>query len=135
MASVYDALNAIYAKYTTTKDIGTAFERAALYYLSNAPEWTNLVEDVRLWSECELRDGRDNGIDLVAKDRGDGTYWAIQCKCYAGSAGRAGTAELRNCGTAELRNCGTAELRNCGTAELRNCGTAELRNCGKFADL
>lgn len=84
MASVYDALRAIYAKYTTAKDIGTAFEHAALYYLRNAPEWKNLLEDVQLWKECELYNGRDNGIDLVARSRA-GEYWAVQCKCWKDS--------------------------------------------------
>lgn len=38
-----------------------------------------------LWDEAPTNAGeQDTGIDLVALDE-DGTYWAIQAKCYSGT--------------------------------------------------
>lgn len=64
------------------RDKGTRFERAARYYLLNDPLWTGRFENVWMWSNAPTNNGQDIGIDLVAKDAEDGSYWAIQCKCY-----------------------------------------------------
>lgn len=64
------------------REKGDKFERAARYFLLNDPLWSARLEDVWLWKNAPTRDGADIGIDLVAKDAEDGTYWAIQCKCY-----------------------------------------------------
>ena len=64
---------------------GELFERLMLKYFSEDPDYKEQFSDVWLWKQwAQLRteyDGRDIGIDLVAKKR-DGSYCAIQCKCY-----------------------------------------------------
>ncbi|MBR1742991.1 MAG: hypothetical protein IJ733_14205 [Lachnospiraceae bacterium] len=41
-----------------------------------------IFSDVWLWTNAPTNDGLDIGIDLVAKDTEDDSFWAIQCKCY-----------------------------------------------------
>lgn len=48
-----------------------------------------------MWANAPTNDGADIGIDLVARDREDGTYWAIQCKCLDDGA----TLEYKPVGT------------------------------------
>ena len=64
---------------------GERFEKLMLQYFSEDPDYKEQFSEVWLWKQwAELRtefDGRDIGIDLVAKKR-DGGYCAIQCKCY-----------------------------------------------------
>ena len=64
---------------------GELFERLMLKYFSEDPDYKEQFSDVWLWKQwAQLRteyDGRDIGIDLVAKKH-DGSYCAIQCKCY-----------------------------------------------------
>lgn len=65
------------------RDQGDRFERLIRAYLTTDPEWTARFDDVWLWSDWPGRQGRpDTGIDLVAKNRDDGKYTAIQCKFY-----------------------------------------------------
>jgi predicted helicase len=64
------------------KQQGTAFEHATLYFLKNDPMWSSRLSDVWLWADSPTKDGQDIGIDLVAYDALDGSYWAIQCKCF-----------------------------------------------------
>jgi len=48
------------------------------------PQYASRLENVWQWSEWPERwRGDDNGIDLVAKERDTGAYWAIQCKFFA----------------------------------------------------
>ncbi len=65
---------------------GELFERLMLKYFSEDPDYKEQFSDVWLWKQwAQLRtdfDGRDIGIDLVAKKH-DGGFCAIQCKCYA----------------------------------------------------
>lgn len=61
--------------------LGDWFEELTRYFLRYDPKWSTRLQDVQFWSDSELCDGHDRGIDLVAKDREDDTYWAIQCKC------------------------------------------------------
>ena len=65
---------------------GELFERLMLTYFSEDPDYKEQFSDVWLWKQwAQLRtdfDGRDIGIDLVAKKH-DGGFCAIQCKCYA----------------------------------------------------
>ena len=55
-------------------------------YFTEDPDYKDQFSEVYLWKEwAELQtsfDGRDIGVDLVAKKH-DGGYCAIQCKCYA----------------------------------------------------
>ena len=65
---------------------GELFEQLMQQYFSEDPDYKEQFSDVYLWQQwAALRtefDGRDIGIDLVAKAR-DGGFCAIQCKCYA----------------------------------------------------
>ncbi|OUO64334.1 hypothetical protein B5F70_05515 [Collinsella sp. An268] len=40
------------------------------------------LEQALAWDGCPIHDTQDTGIDLVAKSREDGSWWAIQCKCH-----------------------------------------------------
>ena len=82
MNTVYDAVDFIRENATSEKDKGTRFERLTRFFLKNDPLWKSRLSDVWMWSSAPTNDGSDIGIDLVAKDREDGSYWAIQCKCW-----------------------------------------------------
>ncbi len=75
-------LEYIHSHARNTHEQGSMFEEAVLYYLKNAPLYENLFSDVWLWADAPTKDSQDIGIDLVALDAFDNTYWAIQCKCY-----------------------------------------------------
>lgn len=64
------------------RDLGDLFERLFANYLVTDPKYAELFGDVWLWSEWPDRWGPDTGIDLVARERASGEYWAIQCKFY-----------------------------------------------------
>ena len=82
MGSIYDALEFIRMNATSERDKGTQFERLTRFYLKNDPLYKQRFSDVWMWSNAPTNDGADIGIDLVAQDREDGSYWAIQCKCF-----------------------------------------------------
>ena len=66
-----------------SKEQGLRFETIASFFLRNDPQWKRRFSKVWTWSEAPTNKGRqDTGIDLVAADAEDGSYWAIQCKCY-----------------------------------------------------
>ncbi len=67
---------------TSTRDLGSKFERLMKQYLTIDPLYKNKYSDVWLWMDWPDRDGSDTGIDLVAKERHREGYCAIQCKCY-----------------------------------------------------
>ncbi len=68
---------------------GRWFENLVGRVLTDNPEYE--VEEVHRWADWPERlaetgkDGRDIGIDLVARHR-DGGWIAVQCKCYAPDA-------------------------------------------------
>jgi len=62
---------------------GKSFEKATKWFLQKDPTFASQISHVWLWDEWPDRDGRDLGIDLVAKTY-DGKLWAIQSKCYTG---------------------------------------------------
>ncbi|WP_422136420.1 DEAD/DEAH box helicase family protein [Endozoicomonas sp. ALD040] len=64
------------------RDKGTQFEKLIANYLMTDPQYADRLSDVWLWGEWPYRWGSDNGIDLVARERGTGEYWAIQCKFF-----------------------------------------------------
>ena len=69
----------------TEREKGTYFERLCVAYLSNDPMQTEHYEEVLPWSEWAKQNGwngKDVGIDLVAKLRGHEGFAAIQCKFY-----------------------------------------------------
>jgi predicted helicase len=67
---------------TSNRNLGDKFERLIATYLVTDPQFSDRLADVWLWSEWPDRSGSDVGIDLVARERGTGDYWAIQCKFY-----------------------------------------------------
>ncbi|WP_330168300.1 DEAD/DEAH box helicase [Bartonella grahamii] len=69
----------------TERDKGTYFERFALAYLTHDPLQFGCYEKVQTfkdWAHENDWDGRDTGIDLVAKLRDEEGFAAIQCKFY-----------------------------------------------------
>ena len=64
---------------------GTRYEYAVKYFLENDPSWANRFDHVWMWADSPTNGGdkRDYGIDLVAHDVTDDSYWAIQAKCYS----------------------------------------------------
>lgn len=63
-------------------DKGIQFEKLIANYLLTDPQYADRLADVWLWSEWPDRWDTDVGIDLVARERATGDYWAIQCKFY-----------------------------------------------------
>src|SRR6266576_7019418 len=61
---------------------GRQFEHFVKWFLKNDPEWATQVDEVWLWKDYPGQWGRDCGIDLVFKDKNQGT-WAVQAKCYS----------------------------------------------------
>ncbi|UXU75566.1 MULTISPECIES: DEAD/DEAH box helicase [unclassified Paracoccus (in: a-proteobacteria)] len=61
---------------------GRLFERLIANYLVRDPQYSDLLEHVWLWEEWQDRWGADVGIDLVAREKATGDYWAIQCKFF-----------------------------------------------------
>ena len=83
------SLDTILTKYRgaarDNRDLGDRFERLIERYLLADPQYANRLSDVWLWAEWPDRPGADVGIDLVARERDTGVYWAIQCKFYGPS--------------------------------------------------
>lgn len=68
------------------REKGTYFEELIRAYLRNEATYRDLYDQVWMyfeWAKDQGLDGRDTGIDLVARTRGTGEYHAIQCKLYA----------------------------------------------------
>jgi len=82
MTTFSDLLNEFTEATRNNRDKGTQFERLIANYLMTDPQYSDRLADVWLWSEWPSRWGSDDGIDLVAQERGTGDYWAIQCKFY-----------------------------------------------------
>jgi predicted helicase len=86
MTSLETLLNSFRAAATTEREKGTYFEELTFCYLRNEATYRELYSDVWMysaWAKLQGLDGRDTGIDLVAKTSGTGEYHAIQCKLYA----------------------------------------------------
>ena len=67
------------------REKGNYFERLAVAFIKNDPGMAQEYEDAWLfsdWAKQTGRDGRDTGIDVVAKLRGEDGFCAIQCKFY-----------------------------------------------------
>lgn len=82
MTTFSDLLNELTEAARNNRDKGTLFERLIANYLLTDPQYADRLSDVWLWSEWPDGSGPDVGIDLVARERGTGEYWAIQCKFY-----------------------------------------------------
>ena len=82
--SFFALLNKIRSESFSEKDKGTKFERLVRDYFRTSKRFIEQLDQVWLWNDFPFRKdfgGKDLGIDLVAKTK-DGSYWAIQCKCY-----------------------------------------------------
>ncbi|MBL8711668.1 MAG: DEAD/DEAH box helicase [Alphaproteobacteria bacterium] len=83
------ALNDLLSRYRssakTEREKGTYFEELIIAYLRNEATYKDLYSQVWTyadWAKEQGRDGKDTGIDLVAKTNGTDEYHAIQCKFY-----------------------------------------------------
>ena len=63
-------------------DQGSKFERLMKKYFLTSPLYSEIFEEVWLWSEFPYANTHDIGIDLVAKVRDKDEFYAIQCKFY-----------------------------------------------------
>jgi predicted helicase len=85
MTALRNLLNTYRDAARTEREKGTYFERLAVAYLTNDPVQQQQYETVfpfKDWAASQGWDGRDTGIDLVAKLRGEEGFAAIQCKFY-----------------------------------------------------
>lgn len=83
MTSTFQALlDELTQAVRTNHDKGTQFEKLIANYLLTDPQYATRLEEVWLWAEWPDRWDTDVGIDLVARERDTGDYWAIQCKFY-----------------------------------------------------
>ncbi len=78
-------LQIIRKKAKNEREKGAFFERAIRDFLRESPEYS--FENVWLWPNWpDLKkhsfSKKDLGIDLVAREKETGTFWAIQCKCF-----------------------------------------------------
>ena len=80
-----DVLNSCRKGAVSERTKGTRFEKCIYAYLKTDPKYATQFEDLWFWNEFPYRkefgDGKDIGIDMVARTNTD-DYWAIQCKCY-----------------------------------------------------
>nr|WP_015647610.1 type ISP restriction/modification enzyme [Pseudomonas sp. GLE121]AGL12855.1 helicase domain-containing protein [Pseudomonas sp. GLE121] len=86
MSALSTLLNTYRAASVSEREKGTYFEELICTYLRNEATYCDLYEQVwtySCWAKEQGLDGRDTGIDLVAKTQGTGEYHAIQCKLYA----------------------------------------------------
>lgn len=70
----------------TEREKGTYFEELIRVYFRYEATYADLYSDVWLyadWAKEQGLDGRDTGIDLVAKTNGTDEFHAIQCKFYS----------------------------------------------------
>ncbi len=81
------ALDALLGAYreaaNTEREKGTYFERLIAAYLTADPVQTE--EYSQVWATEHGWNGKDIGIDLVAKLRNEDGYAAIQCKFFSSS--------------------------------------------------
>lgn len=85
MSSLTTLLTAFRNAAVTEREKGTYFEELIVCYLRNEATYQDLYSDVwtyAQWAALRGIDGRDTGIDLVAKTRGTDEYHAIQCKFF-----------------------------------------------------
>jgi predicted helicase len=86
MSALSTLLNTYRNASVTEREKGSYFEELICTYLRNEATYRDLYERVWTyadWAKEQGQDGRDTGIDLVAKTQGTGEYHAIQCKLYA----------------------------------------------------
>lgn len=89
MKTIYEALAPIFEESETSKEQGTKYEAACVYYLKADPYWSKFfsrvgtLEQAASWPDSPVYgQGRDIGFDIIAQTAASGEWWAIQCKCY-----------------------------------------------------
>ena len=83
-SSLGKLLDELRASAKSEREKGTYFERLCKVYFKNDSGWKHEFEEVWLyteWATLHGKDGRDTGIDIVAK-RHNGKFCAIQCKFF-----------------------------------------------------
>lgn len=87
MSTALDTLLNTYRQSSVTeREKGTYFEELIITYLKNEASYADLYSNVWTyadWARENGIDGKDTGIDLVAKTHGTEEFHAIQCKFYA----------------------------------------------------
>src|SRR5665647_600051 len=86
MTTLNNLLDSFRTAAVTEREKGTYFEELICTYLRNEAIYRDLYSDVWTYADWAIQqglDGRDAGIDLVAKTNGTGEFHAIQCKFYA----------------------------------------------------
>ncbi|WP_338579792.1 type ISP restriction/modification enzyme [Pseudomonas sp. ML2-2023-6] len=86
MSALTALLNTYRTASVSEREKGTYFEELICTYLRNEATYCDLYAQVWTysdWSKEQGLDGRDTGIDLVAKTHGTGEIHAIQCKFFA----------------------------------------------------
>ncbi|GAB6404417.1 DEAD/DEAH box helicase [Pseudomonas sp. MHK4] len=86
MSALCSLLDIYRAASASEREKGTYFEELICAYLRNEATYRDLYDQVWTyaeWAKEQGLDGRDTGIDLVARTQGTGEYHAIQCKLYA----------------------------------------------------
>jgi predicted helicase len=83
MTTIHTILEQFRQDADSNRDLGDKFERLMATYFVTDPLYKEQYSEVWLWREWSDRPEKvDTGIDLVAKERATGDYWAIQCKFY-----------------------------------------------------
>ncbi len=85
MSALSTLLDTYRSASATEREKGTYFEELICAYLRNEATYRDLYDKVWMyadWAKEYGLDGRDTGIDLVARTQGTGEYHAIQCKLY-----------------------------------------------------
>ncbi|MFZ5882403.1 MAG: DEAD/DEAH box helicase [Chloroflexota bacterium] len=82
MTTLTDLLNEFRELSHDERTKGSMFERFFANVLVTDPLYADKLDQVWLWGEWPHRWGGDDGIDLVARERDTGDYWAIQCKFF-----------------------------------------------------
>jgi len=85
MLTIDDLLASYRAAAITQKEKGTYFERLCVAYLTHDPVQAQQYDSAMPWAEWAKAhgwNGKDIGIDLVAKLKDHDGYAAIQCKFY-----------------------------------------------------
>lgn len=86
MSALSTLLNTFRNAAISEREKGTYFEELIVAYLRNEATYRDLYSDVWTyaeWAATRGEDGRDVGIDLVAKTADTDEFHAIQCKFYA----------------------------------------------------
>lgn len=86
MSALNALLNAYRSASVTEREKGTYFEELTCAYLRNEAAYRDRYDKVWMYADWTKElglDGRDTGIDLVARTQGTGELHAIQCKLYS----------------------------------------------------